>query len=136
MSARRSVQTATTSGAVGSGVRTTGINRELDQYVLRQLRVEISGASYASQRADFYGRLQAIFGQPGAGGSLESVYNTFTTSLQALATSPESYSTRAGVLNAAQTLAQQLNGMSADIQSLRSDAENGLADAVRMPTRR
>lgn len=124
------VQTATTSGSVGSGVRTTGINRELDQYVLRQLRVETSGASYAGSRADFYGRLQQIFGQPGASGSLESVYNAFTTSLQALATSPESYSTRTGVLNAAQALTGQLNGMSADIQSLRSDAESGLADAV------
>ena len=62
--------------------------------------------------------------------SLETVFNNFTSALQALATSPRTIRRRAGVLNSAQVLAQQLNGMTADIQGLRSDAELGLADAV------
>ena len=39
-------------------------------------------------------------------------------------------------INAAQVLAQQLNGMTADIQALRGDAELGLADAVNAGERR
>ena len=50
--------------------------------------------------------------------------------VQALSTSPDSSAARYGVLTAAQTLAQHLNGMTADIQGLRSDAELGLSDAV------
>ena len=50
--------------------------------------------------------------------------------MQGLSTSSDSQSARIGVLNAAQSLTQQLNSMSAGIQSLRSQAESGLNSAV------
>src|SRR5205085_2218388 len=56
--------------------------------------------------------------------------NRFTTALQALSTSPDASAARSGVLSSAQAFAQQLNGMSADIQGIRTDSEFGLADAV------
>src|ERR1041385_8888601 len=59
------VQLAIVAGDVGVGVRFTAINRELDQYAQRQLRVESSGGNYADVKADFYSRLQDIYGQPG-----------------------------------------------------------------------
>ena len=71
-----------------------------------------------------------MFGQPGESNALETVFNNFTTAVQALSTSPDSSASRYGVLTAGQTLAQHLNGMTADIQGLRSDAELGLSDAV------
>jgi flagellar hook-associated protein 1 len=117
-------------GSVGTGVRIASINRELDQFIQRQMRVESSGASYAGLRAEFFDRLQSIYGRPGAVSTLEDAYNEFASSLQVLTTSPEMSSARSAVVNAAQVLAQQLNGMTADIQSLRGDAELGLADAV------
>ena len=58
------------------------------------------------------------------------MFNNFTSAVQALSTSPDSSASRYGVLTAGQTLAQHLNGMTADIQGLRSDAELGLSDAV------
>ena len=58
------------------------------------------------------------------------MFNNFTSAVQALSTSPDSSAARYGVLTAGQTLAQHLNGMTADIQGLRSDAELGLSDAV------
>ena len=59
MSARPPAQIPTAAGAVGVGVRVAAINRELDQYIQRQMRVESSGASYAGLRAEFYDRLQS-----------------------------------------------------------------------------
>jgi flagellar hook-associated protein 1 FlgK len=118
-------------GNAGVGVRTAGINRELDQFLQRQLRMESSGGAYADLKAQFYQRLQQVYGTPGSASSLETIYSSFTTALQALSTSPDDYSARANVLGAAQVLAQQLNGLTAAIQGLRSDAESGLADAVR-----
>lgn len=123
-------QVSIAAGPIGMGVRIAAINRELDQYVQRQMRVESAGAGYAGLRADFYSRLQSIYGTPGASSTLESVYNDFMGSLQALSTSPESPSARTAVLNAAQVLTQQLNSMTVDVQALRGDAELGLADAV------
>jgi flagellar hook-associated protein 1 len=127
---KNGVQLTTVAGDFGIGVRFAAINRELDQYTQRQLRVETAGGNYADVKADFYQRLQDIYGQPGSSTALETVFNNFTGAIQSLAASPDSSSARYGVLNAAQVLAQQLNGMSADIQGLRTDTEQGLNDAV------
>ncbi len=114
----------------GIGVRVSAVQRTLDQYVQRQLRVENSGAAYADLRAQFYSRLQSIFGDPGADGTLESVYNNFTNALQALSTSPDDATARSAAVEAAQLLAQKLNDTSDAIEGLRGDCELGLADAV------
>ena len=127
---KTATQVAAASGELTIGVRLSSINRELDQYVQRQLRTETSGGTYASTRSDFFQRLQGILGQPGSDNALETVFNGFVSAAQALSTSPDSNSARYSLLTAGQTLAQHLNGMTSDIQGLRSDAELGLADAV------
>jgi flagellar hook-associated protein 1 len=124
------VQITSAAGDLGASVRVAAINRQLDQYVQRQMRVESSGASYAGLRAQFYDRLQSVYGVPGSASSFETVYNNFMGALQALSTSPDSTSARASVLSSAKVLTQQLNSMTADVQGLRSDAELGLSDAV------
>jgi flagellar hook-associated protein 1 FlgK len=123
-------QTTTAANGTGVGVQVAAINRELDRYVQAQLRTELSGSAYADLRAQFYDRLQGLFGQPGSDAALETVFNKFTAALQALATSPDLYAARADALGAAQALAQQLNRTSDDIQELREDAEQGLAEAA------
>ena len=119
-----------TAGDAGTSVRVVGVNRELDQYLQSQLRIETSGGAYADLRSQFYSRLQAIYGDPSSDSSLESVFNNFTGSVQSLVTSPDSTAARSLVLSNAQVLAQTLNTATADIQTLRTDAESGLADAV------
>ncbi len=76
---KTAVQVATAAGDLGVGVRVAAINRELDQYVQRQMRIESSGASYADLRAQFYQRLQSVYGEPGSASSLETVFNNFMT---------------------------------------------------------
>src|SRR5262245_9120230 len=124
-------QVATAGGEAGVGVRVLGVDRQLELYVQRQLQVETAGGSYAGLRADFYQRLQKLYGAPGSDTALETIYNQFTAAVQGLATSPDSSAIRNSVVSSAQLLAQQLNGMSTDIQALRTDAELGLSDAVR-----
>lgn len=121
---------ATSAGATGTSVRTGAINREIDQFVQKQLRVETAGGSYTSALTAFYQRLQQIYGAPGSDSALETIFNKFTGALQDLATNPETVASRSAAINSGQVLAQHLNAMSDDIQSLRSDAEAGLADAV------
>jgi flagellar hook-associated protein 1 FlgK len=115
---------------VTGGVSVDAINRELDQYIQRQLRSESSGSSYADLRAQFYSRLQSIYGVPGSDAALETMLGDFTAAAQTLATSPDQAAARGQVLNTAQALTQQLQSSTAAIQGLRSDAEQGLTDAV------
>ncbi len=127
---KTSNQVAVTSGEFGSSVRVAGINRELDVYLQRQLRTEISGAAYAGLRAEVLDQLQSVYGTPGSAGTLESSFNALTNAVQALSTSSDSQSARIAVVNAAQSLVQQLNSMTRGIQSLRANAEQGLNGAV------
>ncbi len=119
---KTATQVAAASGDLTIGVRLSSINRELDQYLQRQLRTETSGGTYASTRTDFFQRLQGILGQPGGDNALETVFNGFVSAAQALSTSSDSSAARYALITAGQTLAQHLNGMTADIQGLRSDA--------------
>ena len=123
-------QIQTSSGSIGAGVSVTGVNRELDLYLQQQIRTEQSGASYADLRSSILSSLQSIYGTPGGTGTLETAFNNLVTAVQGLSTSSDSQSARIGVLNAAQSLTQQLNSMSAGVQSLRSQAESGLNSAV------
>ena len=123
-------QVQTSSGSIGAGVSVTGVNRELDLYLQQQIRTEQSGASYADLRSSILSSLQSIYGTPGGTGTLETAFNSLVTAVQGLSTSSDSQSARIGVLNAAQSLTQQLNSMSSGIQSLRSQAESGLNSAV------
>lgn len=128
---RKTLSQATTlAGGVGGGVRVEAVSRAIDEFVQRQLRIESSGGAYADLRAAFYQRLQQVYGEPGSASAFETVFNDFTNAVQTLSTSPESSAARSIVLSSAQVLAQYFNGMTADIQGLRADAEQSLADAV------
>ncbi|OPF92651.1 hypothetical protein I8G32_04059 [Rhodopseudomonas palustris] len=123
-------QSAVNAGETGTSVKVVGVDRQLDDYILAQLRTETSGGAYASLRSDFLKQLQGLFGDPNSTGTLENSYNGLTTALQALATSPDSTSARIAVLNAAQAISSNLNSTSNGIQTLRAGCETGIADAV------
>jgi flagellar hook-associated protein 1 len=117
-------------GSAGSSVDSSGINRNLNALLQSQLWTESSGGSYADTAAQLYQQLQQIYGTPGSSSSFDAVYNNFTSALQALSTSPSSYSNQAAVIGTAQALAQNLNGMTTGIQQLRSQAEAGISGDV------
>ncbi len=127
---RKVVNQVPTGGSSSIGVRVSDIQRQIDLYIQRQLRVENAGASYADTRARMYSQLQEIYGQPGSDTALESVYNSFTSALQVLSTSPDDPGARTAVVNSAQLLTQQLNQLSASVQGQRANAELAISDAV------
>jgi flagellar hook-associated protein 1 FlgK len=117
-------------GASGVSVDVAGINRNLNTLLQSQLWTESAGGSYANVTAQLYGQLQQIYGTPGSASAFDGVFNNFTSALQALSTSPSSYSAQAAAVSAAQTLAQNLNSMTSSIQGMRSQAEQGIATDV------
>src|SRR3954463_15703691 len=123
-------QVAAVANGTSVGVRIGDIQRTLDAYIQRQLRIENAGANYADTRANMSSRLQDVYGQPGSNNALDTIYNNFTSSLQALAATPDDASIRATVISSAQVLTQQLNQMTSSVQGLRGDAELGISNAV------
>ncbi|MDR3663818.1 MAG: flagellar hook-associated protein FlgK [Mycobacterium sp.] len=117
-------------GDTGASVLTTGVNRQLDLYVQSQLRTETGGAGYTDQMSSVLAQLQSVYGTPGDSGTLETAFNNFTSSLQALSASSGTQAAQSSVVTAAQSLAQQLNATTQGIQTLRSNAEQDLGTSV------
>lgn len=117
-------------GQAGVSVGVEGINRNLNLLLQSQLQTETSGGSYADTSAQVYQQLQQIYGTPGSSTSFNAIYDNFTTTLQALASNPSSYSAQTQVIGAAQQVAQNLNSMTTTIQQLRTQAEQGISTGV------
>jgi len=94
------------------------------------LWTETSGGSYADAVSQFYQQLQDVYGTPGSSTSFDAMFNSFTTALQSLSTTPSSYSAQSEVLSTAQSLAQNLNSMTTSVQELRTQTEAGIATDV------
>jgi flagellar hook-associated protein 1 FlgK len=122
-------QTATAAGTSIS-VRMVSINRELDSLIQTQLRQATSGGSYADKLSDLYQQLQTIYGAPGSTTGIDTLFNNFTTSMQSLAASPNSFAAQSTAVNSAQLLTRQLNSMSNGIQTMRGASEQGIAADV------
>ncbi len=86
--------------------------------------------AYADLRAQFYHRLQSLYGEPGSVSALETIFNDFTRALQGLANNPELASARTAVISAADLLTGRLNAMTGQVQDLRAEAELGIADSI------
>ncbi len=130
--AQSATQIAVLGGEFGNSVRVTAINRMLDTFVQQQLRTETSGGAYADMKANFYQQLQQVYGQPGTGTSFDAAFNNFTSAVQALATSPNSTAAQSQTISAAQAFAAQLNTATSTIQSLRGQADQGIASDVQV----
>jgi flagellar hook-associated protein 1 len=124
---RRTVSTVETQGGYTTS---TNVQRLLDKIVQHQLWQESAGAAYTSTRADAMSKLDELYGAPGSSTALDSVYNAFTSALQALEDDPSSYTSRTAVLDRASELANRLNGLSSGVQDLRRQAESGIANGV------
>lgn len=120
----------TIAGDGGNGVSVGSINRLLDTFVQQQLWTESSGGGYADLRANVYQQLQQVYGQPGSDSTFDSTFNNLTGAVQALSASPSSAAAQAQAVNAAQAMAQQLNSATQSIQSLRTQADQGIAGDV------
>jgi flagellar hook-associated protein 1 FlgK len=124
------IQVAGMTGDYGSSVLLNGVDRQLDEYLQKQLRTETSGAAYADIRSTYLANLQNVYGNPAEAGTIEDAFNKLLTAFQGLSTSPDSQSARIGAVSAAQTMAQTLNAATQGIQGLRANAEMGINDSI------
>jgi flagellar hook-associated protein 1 FlgK len=124
------IEVAGSSSDTGASVRDVGVSRQINLFLQSQLRTETSGGAYADQMSNVLGQLQSLYGTPGGTGTLETAYNNFTSSLQALSANSGASSARSLALATAQSLAQQLNTTTQGVQQLRSNAEQDIGASV------
>ncbi|PKR90161.1 flagellar hook-associated protein FlgK [Pleomorphomonas diazotrophica] len=112
------------------GVEANQVTREINLLVQKQWRVSQANSAYAETRVTALSALDNYWGAPNSASSLNSVYSSFTTTLQKLATTPGDTALQGSAVSASQNLVTRLNQLSGDVQSLRQEAESNIGNAV------
>ena len=125
-------QTSLVTAGYGSGTSVTGISSTVDKFLLKSLLTATSQLGSASTLDSYANQLQTLFGSTSSDGgtSLANTLATFQSALSSLADTPESSTLKAQAVSALETVASQLRDTSNSIQSLRSDADDAISDAV------
>lgn len=127
---RREMTVADYVGTNGTiGLRGT-VQRQIDTELQRQLNLATPQTTFADVQNRFAGRLDQLMGTPGTSNSLSGVFAAMNEKLQALSASPDSLTARIDAVNAAKRVALNLNQYSADIQDMRTEAEQAIAEGV------
>ncbi|MGE3932023.1 MAG: flagellar hook-associated protein FlgK [Rhodospirillaceae bacterium] len=123
-------QESVSTDGVGHGVAVSAISRNVNEYLLRDLRGTTSIAATNRVQDYYFQRMQDLFGSPDSSGSLAATLTTLGTQFQALSASPESQAMQTAVVDAADRAARQFNDMGRQIQDLRLEADNDIAATV------
>lgn len=124
-------QSTTFAGGVAIGVQVEALDRQLDTLLQRQVRSELGASGYTQTLAGYHDRMNVMMGAPGSPSAFDTLVSNFSISLSNLGDSPSSYTAQQAVLGDAQVLAQTLNSMSNEVQSMRTETEQGIAGSVR-----
>ncbi|WP_417582481.1 flagellar hook-associated protein FlgK [Pelagibacterium sp.] len=127
---RQSIVIEETAYGTSAQVRSSALSRAFNEALEKQHLVAVSSASYHDVRSNFLERMQMHLGKPGDANSLDTLYGGFENALQALVTNPNDVTTRAGVLNTAQQLVEQLNTLTGAVQEMRREAEQQISNGV------
>ena len=126
--ARRDLQLgARQLGDTGQGVRINGVAREVDQILLRDLRLARAGAEGLDSRAAFHQRLEGMLSGPG---NLSARVDGLDAALIAAAARPDSEARLSAVLDGARGLVSGLRAASDAVQGARLDADRAIAADV------
>jgi len=106
-------------GYIGTGVEVANVRLFREEYFDREIRNNLSRKSGFENDGSMMERIETILKEPSENG-LDTSLNKFFSSFQELANQPESIARREFVLNQAQTLAEEFNGMAARFTELRS----------------
>lgn len=114
----------------GSGVQLSSLSRQIDEGLLKSLRLEVSSLNALSVQASSFDRLQELFGSPADNTSISHVLGELTNALETLAVSPDKTLEQSELVRRARELTLKFQLMSTTIQELRQQADQGIADAV------
>lgn len=119
-----------TLAGVGAGVQVSEVTRNIDESLLRSLRLEISDLNAELSQETYYQRVQDLFGSPEDNTSLAHFISNVTEAFEAFSVSPEKSLEQSDVVRNAQDMADRLNEMASTIQDLRQQADKQIAEAV------
>ena len=114
----------------GAGVQASAINRIADEFVISQIRNQLSQVGEQNVLNRFLQQIQDTFGTPENNQTIASSINELKNALETVALTPEFAANSLEVANIAQQLTQFFNQLSSTTQALRSEADTEIARLV------
>jgi flagellar hook-associated protein 1 FlgK len=108
--------TPTPNGWIGNGVNVSSITRNYSDFLDAQTRSATSSYNYFNTAAGLATNIDNMFSDPTSG--LSASLQTFSQTIQSMASAPAQSSTRQAVLNQAQSLVSQLQGYQTQLNQL------------------
>ncbi|PGH57094.1 flagellar hook-associated protein FlgK [Azospirillum palustre] len=132
---RKTASNVTRSTGVNvASVDVTAVSSNVDRYLLKTLVSAQSDLGYTDTRNSYLDQMQSAFGSVSSddsgGTDIGSMIDALADTLGTLATSPESESAKAATVQDLSDLAETLRSTSSSIQSLRAQADDGIATTV------
>ncbi len=128
---RREIElSARVMGGDGAGVQVDGITRIVDFNLLRERRLAAAAVGNTAVASEFQQDFLASIGEPQDPASLSVMVSNLDAALLSAISRPESDARLSGVLDAAQSLANKINDVSYNVQTLRMDADRAIEQDV------
>lgn len=115
---------------MGAGVQIAQIDRQVDSFIVSQIRDQLAIVGDVSVRNQFLRQIQEMFGTPENNRTISDSLNNLKNALEAFALTPENSSNALSAVNAARQLTQQFNELAQSIQQLRLDADKEIEQLV------
>lgn len=129
--ARQEVQFNTTVvGNETAGVEISGIRRVVDAFLQGELVSATANAAYHERQAGLHDKLQTVLGRPDSGNTLAARLDQMFASLAETAVEPSDIARRIGAVSDIQTLADDIDRIARQINTLRADADRQIASDI------
>jgi flagellar hook-associated protein 1 FlgK len=113
-----------------AGVEITGVQRKVSDFLVRNLREQISLLGNVSILDRYYTTIQDMFGPPESSSSIAATIAELANRLQALGVDPESPNAQQDAVNALSANTRQLNQMADSVQDVRMEANREISALV------
>lgn len=113
-----------------AGVKISAVTRQIDEGLLKSVRLESSELLAVSGKEDYFSRLQDLFGSPGDNTSLSHRLQSLSDASELLALAPDKSLEAAEFVRNASDVTVELRQMSETIQDLRLQADNEIAAVI------
>lgn len=130
-----SVESATlstsTAGGQGSGVISGPATHQVSTSIQAQLSGSLAQQSYQNAISSALSNIDQVMGSPGTGNDLPSQLGKVQSSFQTLLTDPSNPVQQGAVVDAAQTLTRQINGIAGTLQSVSQNTTSTVTAGIR-----
>ncbi len=113
-----------------AGVQISDVTRQIDEGLLKSLRIESSELQTVAAKEDYYARLQDLFGAPGDNSSISHMIEQLAEASELLALAPDKSLESSEFVRRAADVTNLLQQMSETIQELRLQADGEISASV------